>query len=61
MSTVLPRIRILATGGTISGVGRHRLDYVAYGETGQRLTIQEMLALATTRDRATIQRLFNEH
>ena len=44
MNTVLPKVQILATGGTISGVGRHRLDYVAYVETGQHLTIQEMLA-----------------
>ncbi|MEE8442343.1 MAG: asparaginase [Dehalococcoidia bacterium] len=44
MNTMLPKVQILATGGTISGVGRHRLDYVAYGETGQHLTIQELLA-----------------
>lgn len=44
MDAILPRVRILATGGTISRIGRHRLDYVAYTETGRQLTIQEMLA-----------------
>ncbi len=44
MASALPKVRILATGGTISRIGRNRLDYVAYMETGQNLTIQEMLA-----------------
>ena len=44
MASALPKVRILATGGTISRIGRNRLDYVGYLETGQSLTIQEMLA-----------------
>ena len=44
MASALPKVRILATGGTISRIGRNRLDYVGYMETGQSLTIQEMLA-----------------
>ena len=38
------KVHIVATGGSISGVGPHRLDYLEYPELGQRLTIEEMLA-----------------
>ena len=44
MDTKLPKVRVLAAGGTISRIGGHRLDYVAYPETGRQLTIEEMLA-----------------
>lgn len=44
MASALPEVHVLATGGSISGIGRGRLDLVGYGETGQRLTIQDMLA-----------------
>ncbi len=39
-----PKVHIVATGGSISGVGPHRLDYIQYPELGQRLSIEEMLA-----------------
>ncbi len=41
---VQPKVRVVATGGSISGIGPHRLDYVLYPELGQRLSIEEMLA-----------------
>jgi L-asparaginase len=44
MATARPKVRIIATGGSISGIGPHRLDYLLYSELGQRLTIEEMLA-----------------
>jgi L-asparaginase len=44
MALSRPKVRIIATGGSISGVGPHRLDYLLYSELGQRLTIEEMLA-----------------
>jgi L-asparaginase len=44
MATARPRVRIIATGGSISGVGPHRLDYLLYSESGRRLTIEQMLA-----------------
>ena len=39
-----PRVRIVATGGTIAGIGPHRLDYMLYPESGKKLTISESLA-----------------
>ncbi len=39
-----PKVRIVATGGSISGVGPHRLDFLLYSELGQKLDIEEMLA-----------------
>src|SRR5262244_2142202 len=44
MATPRPRVHIVATGGSISGLGPHRLDYILYPELGQRLSIEEMLA-----------------
>ena len=44
MAAPRPRVRIVATGGSISGIGPHRLDYVLYPEVGKRLQIEEMLA-----------------
>jgi L-asparaginase len=44
MVTARPRVRIIATGGSIAGVGPHRLDYLLYSELGRRLTIEQMLA-----------------
>jgi L-asparaginase len=43
MATGRPQVRIIATGGSISGVGPHRLDYLLYSELGRRLTIEQML------------------
>ena len=39
-----PRVRIVATGGTIASIGPHRLDYMLYPESGKKLTISESLA-----------------
>jgi L-asparaginase len=44
MATVRPQVRIIATGGSIAGIGPHRLDYLLYSELGRRLTIEQMLA-----------------
>jgi L-asparaginase len=44
MATSRPKVRIIATGGSISGIGPHRLDYLLYSELGRRLTIEQMLA-----------------
>ena len=44
MAMTRPRVRIIATGGSIAGVGPHRLDYLLYSESGRRLTIEQMLA-----------------
>ena len=38
-----PRVHILGTGGSISGIGPHRLDYTLYPEAGKKLTVQQML------------------
>jgi len=40
---VLPRVHILGTGGSISGIGPHRLDYTLYPELGKKLTVAQML------------------
>ena len=39
MALQRPRVHILATGGSISGIGPHRLDYTLYPEAGQKLTV----------------------
>ena len=38
------RIKIVATGGSIAGLGPDRLDYMLYPEVGGHLTIEESLA-----------------
>ncbi|MEK7806213.1 MAG: asparaginase [Chloroflexota bacterium] len=38
-----PTVRIIATGGSIAGVGPNRLDYILYPELGQHLTIAQSL------------------
>lgn len=38
-----PRVHILGTGGSISGIGPHRLDYTLYPEVGRKLTVEQML------------------
>jgi L-asparaginase len=43
MPTALPQVHIVATGGSIAGVGPDRLDYILYPELGQHLTIAESL------------------
>jgi L-asparaginase/Glu-tRNA(Gln) amidotransferase subunit D len=44
MATPRPAVHVVATGGSISGLGPHRLDYILYPELGQRLSIEAMLA-----------------
>jgi L-asparaginase len=39
-----PLVHVIATGGSISALGPHRLDYTLYPETGRRLSVEEMLA-----------------
>ena len=43
MSNERPTIRIIATGGSIAGVGPDRLDYILYTELGEHLTIEQSL------------------
>ena len=38
-----PRVHILGTGGSISGIGPHRLDYTLYPDVGKKLTVQQLL------------------
>ena len=44
MTSSLPRVRLIATGGSIAGVGPHRLDYILYPELGKHISIEESLA-----------------
>ena len=44
MATPRPAVHVAATGGSISGLGPHRLAYILYPELGQRLSIEAMLA-----------------
>ncbi|HUF81687.1 MAG TPA: asparaginase [Burkholderiales bacterium] len=56
MAAQRPTVSIVATGGSISGLGPHRLDYVLYPELGRRLGIAEMLArIPEANDLAEIQ------
>lgn len=40
----LPRVAIIGTGGTISGVGQHRLDFHEYSTSGRFMHVEEVLA-----------------
>ena len=42
--TTLPQVHIVATGGSIAGIGPDRMDYILYPELGGHLTIEESLA-----------------
>ncbi len=44
MNGAKPRIFIVATGGSIAGVGPDRLDYILYPELGDHITIEQSLA-----------------
>src|SRR5262245_23321067 len=44
MAAQRPKVHVVATGGSISGLGPHRLDYILYPEVGQRMSIEEMLS-----------------
>jgi len=56
MAAQRPKVHVVATGGSIAGLGPHRLDYILYPEVGQRLSIEEMLArIPEAQDIAEIQ------
>jgi len=56
MAAQRPKVHVVATGGSISGLGPHRLDYILYPEVGQRMSIEEMLArIPEAQDMAEIQ------
>ena len=40
MAASRPLVHVIATGGSISGLGPHRLDYTLYPELGKRLTVR---------------------
>jgi L-asparaginase len=44
MPASAPTVHIIATGGSIAGVGPDRMDYTVYPEIGDHLTIQQNLA-----------------
>jgi L-asparaginase len=44
MAAARPLVHVIATGGSISGLGPHRLDYTLYPELGRKLSVEEMLA-----------------
>lgn len=51
-----PTVYVIGTGGSISGLGPHRLDYVLYPELGKRMGIEELLArIPEANDLAEIQ------
>ena len=44
MTTPKAKLHIVATGGSIAGIGPDRLDYILYPELGEHLTIEQSLA-----------------
>lgn len=42
--TGLPKIVVIGTGGTISGVGKDRLDFYEYGHSGRFMHVDELAA-----------------
>ncbi|MGI4940006.1 MAG: asparaginase [Janthinobacterium lividum] len=42
--SALPRVAVIGTGGTISGVGKDRLDLYEYGTTGRFMHVEELVA-----------------
>ena len=38
-----PLVKVIGTGGSIAGVGPHRLDYILYPELGQHINIEQSL------------------
>jgi L-asparaginase len=56
MAVQRPTVFVVATGGSIAGLGPHRLDYVLYPELGQKLSVEQMLArIPEAKDLAEIQ------
>ena len=43
-SSARPRVYVIGTGGSISFVGSHRMDYINYSYDNKHLTIHELLA-----------------
>ena len=43
MLSAKPRIAIVATGGSIAGVGPDRMDFILYPELGEHITIEQSL------------------
>ena len=43
MSASKPNIFIVATGGSIAGLGPNRMDYILYPELGEHITIEQSL------------------
>lgn len=43
MTSAKPKIAIVATGGSIAGVGPDRLDFILYPELGEHITIEQSL------------------
>ena len=43
MNRQKPRISIVATGGSIAGVGPDRMDFILYPELGEHITIEQSL------------------
>jgi hypothetical protein len=44
MTSPWAKVRMMATDGSIAGIGPHRLDYSWYSELGQHLIFEQMLA-----------------
>ncbi len=40
----VPKIAVIGTGGTISGVGRDKLDFYEYGTSGRFMKVDELIA-----------------
>jgi L-asparaginase len=40
----LPRIAVIGTGGTLSGVGKDRLNFYEYGTSGRFMHVEELIA-----------------
>jgi L-asparaginase len=40
---VKPKVHILGTGGSISGIGPHRLDYTLYPDSGKKLSVAQLI------------------
>src|SRR3954465_6608578 len=49
--SALPKIAVIGTGGTISGIGKDRLDLHEYGTSGRFAQVEEVLATVPELDR----------
>ncbi len=56
MALQRPTVGVFATGGSISALGPHRLDYILYPELGRKMSVEQMLArIPEANDLAEIQ------